>query len=205
MTKNKSKGKSKVYTGKELAPATVVPLEASTLSFWLGSLPGSPRGNPIAGGVNFPPPENPIIRNEHGQKVLGPPTPGSIRHLTRAQVESIAEALPSKVFRFSGKAKPGQPRPAAPITIPSKEMTEAYRKNGRHLGTYTPHSGDEPVARYVFFKHVPDGRRGHPDDGYPDSVEATGISLAPFDDIDEPKADDQQPELDTVKVADDER
>lgn len=161
-----------------------------TYRYWVGVTPSCPVESVTLGGISFPKLNEDIVPDpmRTGQK-RRVPVIGAITLMDARQIERVRDSLRRTVIRFYDdagevvEANTGQnvgdahrrPRRGQLISIPSPELVEARRKQGRPIRPYVPHANDVPAARYLFAVLCDDQERGSRGDYYPETLETTGL------------------------------
>lgn len=130
----------------------------------VGVHPDAPFDMVDISGIMFPKRNEMLDPNPNDPGTLiRVPVWGALVRITEAKVAQLVEAIPRTVVRVF-KVEPKRDdtmgtdmlpkhRPAIRsqlITIPSEETVKLARENKRHLPTYVPQPGDEPVAKFIY-------------------------------------------------------
>lgn len=145
---------------------------AKPVAYWLGLTTDCPANQIDCAGLHFPKVQEMIVPNpqDPGKKVRVPVIGGLDANVTEDKILRLQEVLPRLVIRFlsepAQKEQPGtgqntgdpvvRARKGYVITIPTEQMVEDARANGKTLKPYIRLPNDEPAANYMYLQVCPD-------------------------------------------------
>ena len=162
-------------------------------AYWMGLTPACPAHQINVAGLNFPKMNEILIQdpNRTGKRQRIPVIGGLDKGVNSDHIAALRAVLPRLVVRFTEAAAGDQieetgsgqnigdvhvrVRKGFIITIPTAEAIAQAKADGRQVPRYIRKPGDEPAARYMYFKLCEN--QGSPLRGNecPPSIEEAGI------------------------------